>query len=77
MGWTRTLASVLIVSLGGIVSSAGAMGSDGFKEVRNGMRGFVCDLSERALLHQNGNFAAHFAAAKFPLVLCAIVFKRP
>ena len=31
MGWIRTLASVLVVSLGGIVSSAGAMGSDGLR----------------------------------------------
>ena len=53
MGWIRTLTSALVVSLGGIVSSAGAMGLDGFKEVRNGVRGFVCDLSERALLFRS------------------------
>ena len=29
VGWIKTLSSVLVVSLGGIVSSAGAMGSDG------------------------------------------------
>ena len=31
MGWIRTLASVLVVSLDGIVSSVGAMGSDGLR----------------------------------------------
>ena len=49
VGWIRTLASVLVVSLGGIVSSAGVMGLDGFKEVRNGMRGFMCVISVRGL----------------------------
>ena len=49
MGWIKTLASALVVSLGGIVSSVGAMGSDGFKEVRNGVRGFVCVISVRGL----------------------------
>ena len=49
MGWIKTLASALVVSLGGIVSSVGAMGSDGFKEVRNGVRGFVCVISMRGL----------------------------
>ena len=46
MGWIRTLASVLVVSLDGIVSSTGALswsyGIWWFKEVRNGVRGLVC-----------------------------------
>ena len=39
MGWIRTLTFVLVVSLGGIVSSTGAlkkngaMGSDGFRRL--------------------------------------------
>ena len=49
MGWIKTLTSVLVVSLDEIVSSTGAMGSDGFKEVRNGLRGFVCVISVRGL----------------------------
>ena len=49
MDWIRTLTSVLVVFLGDIVSSAGAMGSDSFKEVRNGVRGFVCVISVRGL----------------------------
>ena len=49
VGWIRTLASVLVLSLDGIVSSAGAMGSDGFREVRNGVRSFVCVISVRGL----------------------------
>ena len=51
--WIRTLTSVLIVSLDGIVSSTGAFswsyGLWWFKEVRNGMRGFVCVISVRGL----------------------------
>ena len=46
VGWIRTLASVLVVSLDGIVSSTGALswsyGLWWFKEVRNGVRGFMC-----------------------------------
>ena len=45
MGWIRTLASVLVVSLDDIVSSTGALSWSGFwwfKEVSNGVRGLVC-----------------------------------
>ena len=53
VGWIRTLASVLVVSLGGIVSSTGALswryGLWWFKEVRNGVRGFMCVISVRGL----------------------------
>ena len=46
MGWIRTLASVLVVSLDGIVSSTGALSWSywiwWFKEVSNGVRGLVC-----------------------------------
>ena len=52
MGWIRTLASVLVVSLGGIVSSVGALswsyGLWWFKEVRNGVKGFMCVISRCA-----------------------------
>ena len=34
MGWIKTLASILVVSLAGIVSSAGAMVSDGFRRLK-------------------------------------------
>ena len=46
VGWIRTLASVQVVSLSGIVSSIGALSWSyeiwWFKEVRNGVRGLVC-----------------------------------
>ena len=46
VGWIKSLASILVVSLGGIVSSTGALswsyGFWWFKEVRNGVRGLVC-----------------------------------
>ena len=49
VGWIRTLTSVLVVSLSGIVSSAGALswsyGLWWFKEVSNGVRDFVCVIS--------------------------------
>ena len=49
VGWIRTLTSVLVVSLDGIVSSVGALiwsyGLWWFKEVKNGVRDFVCVIS--------------------------------
>ena len=44
--WVRTLTSALVVSLGGVVFSIGALswsyGLWWFREVRNGVRGLVC-----------------------------------
>ena len=52
VGWIRTLASVQVVSLSGIVSSIGALSWSyeiwWFKEVRNGVRDFVCVISRCA-----------------------------
>ena len=71
MGWIRTLTSALVVSLGVIVFSAGAMGFDGFREVRNGVRGFVCDLSERALLFRSMVAGLYWHFRNFPW-LCKV-----
>ena len=51
--WIKTLTSVLVFSLDGIISLAGALswsyGLWWFKEVRNGVRGFVCVILVRGL----------------------------
>ena len=71
VGWIRTLTSTLVVSLGGIVSSARALSWSyelwWFKEVSNGVRDFVCVISVRGLssldawLHSSiGIFATSF-----------------
>ena len=53
VGWIRTLTPILVVSLDGIVSSIGALswsyGLWWFKEVRNGVRDFMCVISVRGL----------------------------
>ena len=53
VGWIRTLTSILIVSLDGIIFSTGALswsyGLWWFKEVRNGVRDLVCVISMRGL----------------------------
>ena len=53
VGWIRTLASVLVVTLDDIVFSIGALswsyGLWWFKEVRNGVRGFLCVILVKGL----------------------------
>ena len=53
VGWIKTSTSTLVVSLDAIVSSTRALswsyGLWWFKEVRNGMRDFMCVISVRGL----------------------------
>ena len=88
VGWIRTLTSVLVVSLDGIVSSAGALswsyGLWWFKEVRNGVRGFVCVISVRGLSSLDawlwgsiGIFVTSLGFAKcfcIPLFILQVIF---
>ena len=73
VGWIRTLASVMVFSLDGIISLVGALswsyGLWWFKEVRNGVRDFMCVISVRGLSSLDAWCGALLAFSQFSLAL--------
>ena len=81
VGWIKTLTSVLIVSLDGIVSSTGALnwsyGLWWFKEVSNGVRDFMCVISGWAGLSYSDAWSWGFVAIFVTSFGFARCFRKP